>query len=88
MANFHLACHCFNSEKTCRDYACTHTHECAQGHTYRTHPQITVWLTKQEVGKPTQSDRCQGDGQWERGVNEGVSGLSSQVGLSVTLMSA
>lgn len=46
---------------------------------------ITVWLTKQEVGKPTQSDRCHGNGQWEQGVNEGVSSLSSQVGLSVIL---
>ena len=46
---------------------------------------ITVWLTKQEVGKPTQSDRCRGNGQWEQGVNDGVSGLSRQVGLSVIL---
>lgn len=69
------------------DYACTHTHThaCTQGHTYKTHPQITVWLTKQEAGQPTQSDHCHGNDQMGGGVNEGVSSLSSQVGLSVIL---
>ncbi len=71
MANFHLACHHLNPQKTYFRDKCecarTHTHACTQGHTYRTHPQITVWLTKQEVGKPTQSDRCHDDGQWEQG---------------------
>lgn len=60
----------------CEQEKPTHAH--TQGHTYKTHPQITAWLNAQEVGKPTQSDRCLGNDQWEQGVNEGV---GSQVGL-------
>lgn len=41
----------------------THTHACTQGHTYKTHPQITLWLNTQEAGQPTQSDRCHGNHQ-------------------------
>lgn len=50
------------------NYACAPTHACTQGHTYKTHPQITAWLHTQEVGKPTQFDSCLGNNQWDLGV--------------------
>lgn len=39
----------------------THTHACT--HTYKTHPQITLWLNTEEAGQTTQSDHCHGNRQ-------------------------
>lgn len=54
-----------NSQKTYLRDKCMHTHPCMYSRSYlqNTPFKITVWLSMQEVGKPTQSDRSHGNDQ-------------------------